>query len=428
MPTLPTGAAAVPTFPAIGDASFNTLAYAWAQHMRVTFPADMLALASNTYSNASEAGGSATAASASASAASGSATSASTQATAAATSASNAAASASTASTQATAAAASATAASKLNLGNKASPPTLDNQGAALLAGATYYDTTLAKWRVWTGSAWNDGISSIAGVASVDGLTGAVTLKTVNGAAISGAGNVVTAQSVTGLVKSNGTTRSAAVAGTDYVPISGSGATGTWGISVSGNAGTVTNGVYAIGNQTISGVKTFDAGVHVAVGVVSDPYAPLSVTRSATGSLAYFGMTRSGTFSWQLGIDSNSSLVFGTGGSGQNMGTILAALSAAGNFVATGDVSAYSDARLKKDLEPIRNALAKVQTLTGYTYTRIDSEARQTGLIAQDVLAVLPEAVNATGEHLSLAYGNLMGLMVNAVKELTARVEALEGR
>ena len=74
---------------------------------------------------------------------------------------------------------ASAVAASKLNLGNKASAPTLDNQGEALLAGSTYYDTTLSKWRVWTGVAWGDGISSIAGVSSVNGMTGNVTLPPV---------------------------------------------------------------------------------------------------------------------------------------------------------------------------------------------------------------------------------------------------------
>ncbi|QJC56138.1 hypothetical protein HC248_01424 [Polaromonas vacuolata] len=65
--------------------------------------------------------------------------------------------------------------ASKLNLGNKSAVPTLDNQGSALLAGATYYDTVLNKWRVWTGSAWGDGISAVAGVSSVNGQSGAVT-------------------------------------------------------------------------------------------------------------------------------------------------------------------------------------------------------------------------------------------------------------
>jgi hypothetical protein len=76
----------------------------------------------------------------------------------------------------AAAAEASRIAASKLNLGNKAAPPAADNQGDALLAGATYYDTTLTKWRVWTGAAWGDGISAVAGVSSVNGMTGIVTL------------------------------------------------------------------------------------------------------------------------------------------------------------------------------------------------------------------------------------------------------------
>lgn len=80
------------------------------------------------------------------------------------------------ATTAATAADASAVQASKLNLGDKAEPPTTDNQGQPLRAGATYYDTTLGKWRVWTGAAWGDGISSIAGVSSVMGHTGIVDL------------------------------------------------------------------------------------------------------------------------------------------------------------------------------------------------------------------------------------------------------------
>lgn len=79
------------------------------------------------------------------------------------------------ATTKAGEAAASAVQASKLNLGGKSTPPTLDNQGGALLTGATYYDTTLSKWRVWTDAAWGDGVSAIAGVSSINGETGPVT-------------------------------------------------------------------------------------------------------------------------------------------------------------------------------------------------------------------------------------------------------------
>src|SRR5690606_13558032 len=98
-------------------------------------------------------------------------------------------------------------------------------------------------------------------------------------------------------------------------------------------------------------------------------------------------------------------------------------------LTATGDVTAYSDSRLKTDIAPIDNALSKIEQLTGYTYTRIDTGAKQTGLIAQDVLKVLPEAVTVPtndDQYHSLAYGNMAGLFVEAIKELTQRIMVLE--
>lgn len=62
----------------------------------------------------------------------------------------------------------------KRYLGAKSTAPTLDNQGAVLQTGAVYYDTTLAKVRTWTGSAWVEGISAVAGVTSVNGASGDV--------------------------------------------------------------------------------------------------------------------------------------------------------------------------------------------------------------------------------------------------------------
>lgn len=99
-----------------------------------------------------------------------------------------------------------------------------------------------------------------------------------------------------------------------------------------------------------------------------------------------------------------------------------------GNFTATGNITAYSDIRLKKDLSQIRDALGKVTQLTGYTFTRTDTQARQTGLLAQEVKEVLPEAVLDDGEYLSLAYGNLAGLLVEAIKEISAKVDKIEQR
>ena len=100
-----------------------------------------------------------------------------------------------------------------------------------------------------------------------------------------------------------------------------------------------------------------------------------------------------------------------------------------GNTTSIGNVTAYSDIRLKKDIELIPDALDKVCALRGVTYERIDSGERQTGVIAQEVQAVLPEAVmTMTDEQqtLSVAYGNLVGLLIEAIKELKAEVDVLK--
>jgi hypothetical protein len=99
-------------------------------------------------------------------------------------------------------------------------------------------------------------------------------------------------------------------------------------------------------------------------------------------------------------------------------------ITAGGDITATGNVTAYSDAKLKTELSRIEGALDKVEKLAGYVYTRTDSGERQTGLLAQDVQAVLPEAV-VNGEYLSVAYGNMMGLVVEAIKELRAELNEL---
>lgn len=93
-----------------------------------------------------------------------------------------------------------------------------------------------------------------------------------------------------------------------------------------------------------------------------------------------------------------------------------------GNSVTHGDAITDSDLRLKTDLIKIDDAIQKVTSLTGYTFTRIADNKRATGLIAQDVLQVLPEAVAQEGEHLGIAYGNMMGLIVEAIKDLQKEI------
>ena len=105
-------------------------------------------------------------------------------------------------------------------------------------------------------------------------------------------------------------------------------------------------------------------------------------------------------------------------------------LDGAGNLVAVGDITTNSDSRLKDNVEPITDALAIVEQINGVTYSLIsdDKKIRHVGLIAQDVEAVMPEAVleNENGIK-SVAYGNLVGLLVEAIKELRAEVTELRG-
>ena len=103
------------------------------------------------------------------------------------------------------------------------------------------------------------------------------------------------------------------------------------------------------------------------------------------------------------------------------------ALHVIGQILASQDITALSDRRLKTNISAISDALDKVLKLNGVLYTNTEG-SRRTGLIAQDVLSVLPEAVHtapdAEGYH-SLAYGNLVGLLVEAIKELNRKIDAL---
>lgn len=117
--------------------------------------------------------------------------------------------------------------------------------------------------------------------------------------------------------------------------------------------------------------------------------------------------------------------------SAANYDAAIAAKAALSGAAFTGVVSApnfvsSSDARRKSDVETIAGALALVCALRGVRFTMDDS--RQIGVIAQEVEAVLPEVVQADADtgQLSVAYGNITGLLIEAVKELTARVAALE--
>lgn len=114
-----------------------------------------------------------------------------------------------------------------------------------------------------------------------------------------------------------------------------------------------------------------------------------------------------------------------------NSNTLRHTFDASGNYTAVGNVTAYSDIRLKDDLQPIEDAVSKVQKLKGVTYIRNDNddENRQAGLIAQDVELVLPEAVRETEDGTkTVNYNATIALLVESIKEQQTLINRLEKR
>lgn len=99
-----------------------------------------------------------------------------------------------------------------------------------------------------------------------------------------------------------------------------------------------------------------------------------------------------------------------------------------GNLVMSQNITAYSDARDKKNVETLRDSLDKVLRMRGVSYERISTGTTGIGVIAQEMLEVEPEVVHHGEDRLSVAYGNLAGHFIEAIKELHARIERLEAR
>jgi hypothetical protein len=102
-----------------------------------------------------------------------------------------------------------------------------------------------------------------------------------------------------------------------------------------------------------------------------------------------------------------------------------------GSITASGNVTAYSDIRIKANIETIPSALDKLDLIRGVTYTRTDledKERRYAGVIAQEIEAVLPEAVGGDEDIKTVDYNATIALLIEAVKELTDKVKALEAK
>lgn len=146
----------------------------------------------------------------------------------------------------------------------------------------------------------------------------------------------------------------------------------------------------------------------------------------ATSTWTNIGTTASdpGVASSTVAIGSNRFLVQSNVGIGNSAPTVR--LQVQGAILASDNITAYSDEKLKKDVITIEGALDKVKQIRGVRYTQIASNNVGIGVIAQEVQPYVPEVVAQNGEYLSVAYGNMVGLLIEAIKEQQKQIEALQ--
>ena len=112
-----------------------------------------------------------------------------------------------------------------------------------------------------------------------------------------------------------------------------------------------------------------------------------------------------------------------------NTNTLRVTFDVSGNVTATGNITANSDISLKDNITPIPNALDKVLQIRGVTFNRNDIEdnPRHAGVIAQEVEKVLPEVVSEGEDGIkSVAYGNMVSLLIEAIKEQQEQIDMLK--
>jgi hypothetical protein len=183
---------------------------------------------------------------------------------------------------------------------------------------------------------------------------------------------------------------------------------------------------------TSNGLATIQAN-SVALGVDTTGNYMSDLTQGTGVTISHTpGEGSTATISIAQAVATTSDVQFGSLGIGG------AASGVSGEIRAWGDITAFysSDIRLKENVTPIENALSKVESITGNTYNwkegfeEIHShKGNDLGVIAQEVQSVLPDVVKERDNgYLAVDYIKLVPVLIEAIKELSAKIKELENK
>ena len=241
-------------------------------------------------------------------------------------------------------------------------------------------------------------------------ITASTTTSTINGLLInSGAvSGVTTLNTIT--IGSSGNVSGMGTLGCGAITSTGALALGT---------NTVTCGVItapSINNGANTFTVTGTTGSNIHTLTVGAPFTATCNAIITTGRVSFGAITSSGA----LALGTNT-VTCGVITASTTTSTINGLLINSGTCTGV-DFVATSDRRLKSDISTISNALETVKGLRGVYFTRLGETRRSVGVIAQEVEEVLPEVVHGD-EMKSVSYGNIVGLLIEAVKELSEKME-----
>ena len=171
----------------------------------------------------------------------------------------------------------------------------------------------------------------------------------------------------------------------------------------------------------------------IVAGGTTDPGIQLASTSGGGGLILGFGSGGIGFYTYTGAVGSESYTdrmrLDSSGNLGIGTTSPTVKLDVAGSILASGNVTAYSDIRVKDNVESIEGAIGKLNQIRGVTYTRTDLDdkhRRFAGVIAQEIEQVLPEAVFDNGKVKAVDYNATIALLIEAVKEQQGQINELK--